>query len=81
MSKSEHQSRWQSLTKLIVNARKRGDDHEAAKLSEKRNALKRYRFCVDCGVPLGNSGMANGKRTMRCTMHATIAHFYKHALL
>lgn len=57
----------------LIDARNRGDDDEAKRLSQKKQRLKKQRYCPDCFVPInGNS--------LRCLLHANKHRFWARRL-
>lgn len=53
----------------LIDARQRNDEEKAKELSQKRQKLKKQRYCVDCFVPI------NGK-SIRCLLHANKHRFW-----
>jgi hypothetical protein len=61
----------------LIEAHRRQDWPEAARLSQLKERAKRHRHCVVCGVAIGGPSDC---RALRCAMHQNIHRYYQRAL-
>lgn len=72
MTKQQHSEAWQKNRAALAEAARSGDEERQKQLSQERQSLKHYRFCVDCGQRL--------VKGFRCRLHYVAKRYYRNAI-